>query len=72
MIILLILLQVALEHVHLSVHPIVQTYVKLQRVATALDVVLDALAVEHPVLQVVTEDVLVIVLNFVPVAVGHV
>ena len=72
MIILLILLQVALEHVHLSVHPIVQTYVKLQRVATALDVDLVVLVAEHPVLQVVTEDVLVIVLNFVPVAVGHV
>ena len=72
MIILLILLQVALEHVHLSVHPIVQTYVKLQQVATALDVVLDALAVEHLVLQVVTEDALAIVLSFVLVAVEHV
>ena len=72
MIILLILLQVALEHVHLYAHLIVQIYVKPRQAATALDAALVVLVVEHPVLQVVTEDVLVIALNFVLVAVGHV
>lgn len=72
MIILLILLQVALEHVHLSVHPIVQTYVKLRQVVIALDVDLVVLVAGHPVLQVVTEDALAIVLSFVLVAVEHV
>lgn len=72
MIILLILLQDALEHVHLYAHPIVQTYVKPRQVVIALDVDLVVLVAGHPVLQVVTEDALAIVLSFVLVAVEHV
>lgn len=65
MIILPTRLRVVSVRVHLFVRPIVQTYVRLHQVAIALDVVLGVLVVDRPALQVVTEDVLVIVLNFV-------